>query len=163
MEAAESCINIIKTRPDCQARCPGCETKCDNTEINHTKHRSTHHLMKVFNGWHIYLTKEPNLYLCYQGWLTGPVIIKKETCLSNQDYFSKRNPEWFDDLELKSKTNDLHDDSKPPLEQRRAWMAVRYALVKRGSSKGVKDLKYYDKEIYPDIKSASADFTPVWD
>jgi hypothetical protein len=41
-------------------------------------------------------------------------------------------------------------------------MAVRYALVKRGSSKGVKDLKYYDKEIYPDIKSASADFTPVW-
>ncbi|CAF1446851.1 unnamed protein product [Adineta steineri] len=120
--ATESYINLIKTRLGCQSKCPGCGTKCDNPEINHTKHSSRH--------------------------LGGA--------------FYERTPEWFDDLEQKSKTGDLYNDSKLPPEQRRAWMAVRHTLTERYSTKWMEGLEKYDENCDHAIESVSADFEPEW-
>lgn len=51
MKAKESCVDLIKTRLGCQARCPGCGAKCDNTDVSHTKHYSSRHLARAFFGW----------------------------------------------------------------------------------------------------------------
>ncbi|CAF1188812.1 unnamed protein product [Adineta steineri] len=160
--ATESCINLIKTRLGCQSRCPGCGTKCDNTEINHTKHHSTRHLASAFYSWKIRGTNKPCLWLCYQLWLTSFVHIGETKFDPKQKYYSERAPEWLDDLEEKSKTGELYNDSKPPAEQRRAWMAVRHALIKRYSTSGMEDLEKYDEKFYPAIESVSADFEPKW-
>ncbi|CAF1195002.1 unnamed protein product [Adineta steineri] len=161
--AKESCINLIKTRLGCQARCPGCGTKCDNTEINHTKHYNTRHLASAFYGWTIRGTNKPCLNLCYQFWLKSSLSWGETKFDWTQKYFSEHAPEWLDDLEQKSKTGDLYNDSKPPAEQRRAWMAVRLALIKRYSTDGMVDYEKYDENFYPAIKSVSADFKPEWD
>ncbi|CAF1235063.1 unnamed protein product [Adineta steineri] len=113
-------------------------TKCDNTEINHTKHYSSHHLGGAFYGWRIQGTDKP-----YH---------------PRQKYFSERTSEWFNDLEQKSKTGNLCNDSKSPAEQRRAWMAVRHAFIKRYSTFGMEDFEKYDEKFYPAIESVSADF-----
>ncbi|CAF3526171.1 unnamed protein product, partial [Rotaria sp. Silwood2] len=162
-EATKSCIDLIKKRLGCQARCPGCGAKCDSTEISHIKHQSSHHLVKAFNGWKLDATKEPSLYLCYEVWLTHGAISDKEKFSSTRDYFLKRNPAWFDNLDFKSKTVDMHKDSEIPLEQRRAWMAVRTAIVKRYESRGMQDFESYDEKLYPAIESVPADFQPTWD
>ncbi|CAF0936829.1 unnamed protein product [Adineta steineri] len=161
--ATESCINLIKTRLGCQSRCPGCGTKCDNTEINHTKHYSSHHLGDAFYNWRIQGTNKPYLYLCYQFWVTISLYTGEIRFHPRQKCFSERAPEWFDDLEQKSKTGNLCNDSKPPAEQRRAWMAVRHALIKRYSTDGMEDLEKYDEKFYPAIESVSADFEPESD
>ncbi|CAF0998993.1 unnamed protein product [Adineta steineri] len=160
--ATESCINLIKTRLGCQSRCPGCGTKCDNTEINHTEHYSLRHLGGAFYGWKTCETSKPYLCLCYQLWLTTAVYHGETKFHPRQKYFSERTPAWFDDLEQKSKTGDLYNDSTLPLEQRRAWMAVRHALIKRYSTSGMKDFENYNEKFYPNIESVSADFEPKW-
>ncbi|CAF1471134.1 unnamed protein product, partial [Adineta steineri] len=161
--AEESCTDLIKTRLGCQSTCPSCGSKCDNTEINHTKHYSTRHLASAFYGWKVRDTKKPLLWLCYQLWLTASIYIGETKFHPKKKYYAERAPEWLDDLEQKSKTGDLYDDSKPPREQRQAWMAVRHALVKRYSTFGMEDLENYDENLYPAIESVSADFEPKWD
>ncbi|CAF0831777.1 unnamed protein product [Adineta steineri] len=99
--ATESCINLIKTRLGCQSRCPGCMAKCDNTEINHTKHYSSHHLGAAFYGWRIQGTNKPYLCLCYQFWLTSSLYSGETKFHPRQKYFSERTLEWFDDLKQK--------------------------------------------------------------
>ncbi|CAF1524237.1 unnamed protein product, partial [Adineta steineri] len=161
--AEESCIDLIKTRLGCQSRCPVCGTKCDNTEINHTKHYGKRHLGSAFYGCTIGVTNKPLLWLCCHLWLTSSVCIGETEFHPKQNYFLERAPEWLDDLEQKSKTGDLYNDSKLPPEQRRAWMAVRHALVYRYSTTGMEDLENYDENLYPAIESVSADFEPKWD
>lgn len=161
--ARETAINLIKARLGCQARCPGCGCKCDNTDIDHKNHNSTRHLASAFFGWAIRGTNEPYLFLCYQNWLTWDVYIGEEVFTPKRNYYMERQPDWFDDLESKSEKGDYRNDSNPPPEQRRAWMAVRKAVIQHYSSRDMTDLKEYDHQFYPDIESIPTDYVLEWD
>jgi len=66
-------------------------------------------------------------------------------------------------LESKSEKGDYRNDSNPPPEQRRAWMAVRKAVIQHYSSRDMTDLKEYDHQFYPDIESIPTDYVLEWD
>ena len=160
-EAERACRTLITQRLGCQSCCPGCGAKCDNTNSNHQNHKSSYHICMAFKGWRWVHNKHPTMELCYQNWLTGSIAVGDQTFYPRRKYFEERAPEWFDDLEEKSKTGDLHNDSIPPKEQRRAWMAVRNALVNRY---GMDDQPSYDSELYPTtIESVPDDYQPKWE
>ncbi|CAF2089704.1 unnamed protein product [Rotaria magnacalcarata] len=71
----------------------------------------------------------------------GAIIASGETFLPRRTYFERKAPDWFDDLEEKAKTSDMHNGSMPPLEQRRAWMAVIKVIM---NQHGMNDFPSYD-------------------
>lgn len=161
--AKKAVIDLVRTRLGCQARCPGCGSKCDNTDVGHTKHYSTRHLAGVFFGWRVHGTNEPYLSLCYQHWENVSLYSGEEKFHPKRSYYLQRQPDWFDDLETKAKTGEYRKDSIPPTEQRHAWMAVREAVVKYYASNGMKDFEEYDHNLYPKIASIDADYVLKWD
>ncbi|CAF4476018.1 unnamed protein product [Rotaria socialis] len=160
-KARHACRVLISQRLGCQACCPGCGTKCDNTELIHNKHRSAHHLAMAFKGWRYINTKYPLLNLCYQNWdNTAAIIIGDDRFSPRRTYYEERAPEWLDDLNDKARTGDMHGENIPPFEQRRAWITVHHALVKHYATI---DHPSYDRSYYPSsIDSLPADYEPKW-
>ncbi|CAF1345469.1 unnamed protein product [Rotaria magnacalcarata] len=115
----------------------------------------------AFKGWRYVDTKYPLLNLCYQNCdNTAAIIIGDDKFLPRCSYYEKRAPEWLDDLNDKTRTGDMHSENIPPLEQRRAWMAVHHTLVKHYATI---DHPSYDKSYYPSsIDSLPADYQPEW-
>ena len=160
-EADRACRTLIRQRLGCQACCPGCGAKCDNSELDHEKHKSTHHIAMAFKGWRWKSTQYPTLELCYQQWQnTSSVIVGDETFCPRRTYYEQRAPQWLDDIDEKARTGDMHDMSLPPLDQRRAWMAVRKTLVKHHK---IEEQPSYDTQYYPSsIESLPPDYQPQW-
>ncbi|CAF1374421.1 unnamed protein product [Rotaria sp. Silwood1] len=159
-EAIKSCRSLITQRLGCQACCPGCGAKCSNTESGHQHHKSSYHIAMAFKGWRWMHNNTPTLELCYQEWLTGSLIVGGVTFTPRRKYYVDRVPEWLNDIDEKSKTADLRNENIPPIEQRRAWMAVRHEVIQRY---GMIDLPSYNASHYPQvISSLPAGFTPTW-
>ena len=160
-EAKRACRALITQRLGCQACCPGCGTKCDNVELDHDKHKSAHHIAMAFKGWRWESTKYPTLELCYQQWQNASsLIVGGVTFSPRRTYYEQRAQQWLDDIDEKAKTGDMCKDNMPPLDQRRAWMAVRKALV---SHYQTKDQPSYDNQCYPSsVESLLAGYQPQW-
>jgi hypothetical protein len=114
----------------------------------------------AFKGWRLIHNNQPYLNLCYQAWLSGSLLVGGETFQPRRKYYAERAQQWLEDLEDKSRTGDLCNEGIPPPEQRRAWMAVRTALIKHY---GIVDQPSYDNQLYPaTIQSLPAGYTPNW-
>lgn len=160
-EATRVCRSVITQRLGCQACCPGCGTKCDNTELDHDKHQSAHHIAMAFKGWRYIDTRYPALELCYQQWNNDNfLVVGDEKFFPRYTYYQQRAEQWFDDINEKAKSGDMHEMNMPPLDQRRAWMVVRKTLVHHYK---IVDHPSYDNQYYPaSINSLPADYKPKW-
>ncbi|CAF4013710.1 unnamed protein product, partial [Rotaria sp. Silwood1] len=47
-----------------------------------------------------------------------------------EEFFSSEASDWYKDVKEKSQTGEARLERYPLIEQRRAWMAVRYKLLK---------------------------------
>ncbi|CAF1476521.1 unnamed protein product [Rotaria magnacalcarata] len=159
-EAKRACRTVISQRLGCQACCPGCGSKCDNTDLNHQNHNSAHHITMAFKGWRWTHNNQPCLEQCYQNWLSGSLQVGGDVFNPRRQYYAERVHQWLDDLDKKSNTGDLCKESIPPPDQRRAWMAARTALV---GHYGIVDQPSYDDKVYPTaINSIPAGYVPKW-
>jgi hypothetical protein len=160
-EAKRACRTLIRQRLGCQACCPGCGAKCDNAELDHDKHKSAHHIAMAFKGWRWESTEYPTLELCYQQWQNeSSLIVGNERFTPRRTYYVQRAQQWLDDIDEKARTGDMRDTNMPPLDQRRAWMAVRQVLV---NHYGIKDQPSYDNQYYPTSTiSLPAGYQPQW-
>ncbi|CAF1383835.1 unnamed protein product, partial [Didymodactylos carnosus] len=158
--ATESCKTTIRTRLGCQTCCPTCGAKCDNPELSHENHRSTEHIAMAFKGVKHHNINTPTLELCYQKLQTGSFILKNERFTPRIKYYEARAPSWLNDLDSKFQNGTLRSESYPPPEQRRAWMAVRNALVAHYK---MTDHTSYDNNMYPSsIHSLPPEYIPKW-
>ncbi|CAF1034200.1 unnamed protein product [Adineta steineri] len=209
-EAFNSCKQSIASRLGCQARCPGCGTKCSKIEPHHKEdvevwqnpcekcspnectcthpkpryietHESTYHLASAFHGWRYHKLHTPYLELCYQRWTTIGVSVRKqqspnylqneksnetedeyEVVFPKAKYYNERYPAWYNNLKKQSTEGNACNESIPPPDQRRAWMVVRHAIIKRRNGAMI-DNKEYDDKLYPlNVETLPADFEPVW-
>jgi hypothetical protein len=115
----------------------------------------------AFKGWRYETTKYPTLELCYQQWDNdAALIVGGERFSPRRKYYQERAQQWLDDIDEKARTGDMRLMTMPPLDQRRAWMAVRKALV---SHYEIEDQPSYDNQYYlTSIKSLTADYQPQW-
>ncbi|CAF1040890.1 unnamed protein product [Rotaria magnacalcarata] len=148
----------------CTSRCPGCGIKCelpakiDFSEEHH--HYSQHHLPMAFNGWPRDDQFHPHLSMCYQQWKTKTLFRGDTAVSSPEDFFSSEASDWLEDVKRKSETGEACLERYPLLEQRRAWMAVRYKLLKDFQ---LQDQGSYHTGIYPtSIVSVPNDVDVVW-
>ncbi|CAF1050639.1 unnamed protein product [Rotaria sordida] len=156
--------------------CPKDNCTCEHPKpISVKTHEASHHLACAFSGLRIYKLNTPWLDLCYQRWTTSDVCIKKnhrsddseddddwERISPRAKYYNKHHPTWYNDLTRLSTEGDGCQESIPPLDQRRAWMVVRHAIIKHSDGKMI-DEKEYDNKLYPlNIESLPADFEPKW-
>ncbi|CAF4867320.1 unnamed protein product [Rotaria sp. Silwood1] len=149
----------------CTSRCPGCGIKCelpakmDPFEEHH--HCSQHHLPMAFNGWPRNEQYHPHLSMCYQQWKTKTLFRDDNTMSTPEEFFSSEASDWYKDVQEKSQTGEAHLERYPLIEQRRAWMAVRYKLLKEF---GLQDQESYHSGIYPiDIVSVPNDTEVLWE
>ncbi|CAF3274404.1 unnamed protein product [Rotaria socialis] len=148
----------------CTSRCPGCGIKCelpakiDFSEEHH--HYSQHHLPMAFNGWPRDDQFHPHLSMCYQQWKTK-TLFRGDTAMSSpEEFFSSEASDWLEDVKKKSETGEARLERYPLLEQRRAWMAVRYKLLKDFQ---LQDQESYHTGVYPtSIVSVPNDVEVVW-
>ncbi|CAF1299577.1 unnamed protein product [Rotaria sp. Silwood1] len=148
----------------CTSRCPGCGIKCelpakmDPFEEHH--HCSQHHLPMAFNGWPRNEQYHPHLSMCYQQWKTKTLFRDDNTMSTPEEFFSSEASDWYKDVQEKSQTGEAHLERYPLIEQRRAWMAVRYKLLKEF---GLQDQESYHSGIYPtNIVSVPNDTEILW-
>ncbi|CAF3816325.1 unnamed protein product [Rotaria sp. Silwood1] len=78
-----------------------------------------------------------------------------------KEFFSSEASDWYKDVQEKSQTGEAHLERYPLIEQRRAWMAVRYKLLKEF---GLQDQESYHSGIYPtNIMSVPNDTEILWE
>ncbi len=79
---------------------------------------------------------------------------------SREEFFSCEALDWYKDVNDKRQTGEACSESFPPLEHRRAWMAVRYKLIREF---GLIDQASYHSGIYPTvISSVPSDYDLLW-
>ncbi|CAF3857042.1 unnamed protein product [Rotaria sordida] len=149
----------------CTSRCPGCGIKCelpakiDPSEEHH--HCSQHHLPMAFNGWSRNKQLHPHLSMCYQQWKTKTLFRDDNSMSSPEEFFSSEASDWYKDVKKKSETGEACSEQYPLIEQRRAWMAVRYKLLKEFE---LQDPENYHSGIYPTtIVSVPNNIEVLWE
>ncbi|CAF4054182.1 unnamed protein product [Rotaria sp. Silwood2] len=149
----------------CTSRCPGCGVKCelpakiDPSEEHH--HYSQYHLPMAFNGWPRNDQLHPHLSMCYQQWTSKTLFRGDNSMSSPEEFFSSEAFDWYNDVKKKSETGEAHLERYPLIEQRRAWMAVRYKLLKEFE---LQDQESYHSGIYPTfIVSVPNDMEVLWE
>lgn len=149
----------------CRSRCPGCGMKCElpaksNPSEEH-HHYSQYHLPMAFNGWPRDKELHPNLSMCYQRW-KEKILFRDDNSMSTpQEFFKLEAPDWYRDVKEKSEKGEACTEHYPLEEHRRAWMAVRYRLIKEF---GLRDQDSYHSSIYPmSIVSIPNDFEVLWE
>jgi hypothetical protein len=162
--ARQTCIDLLSRSLGCPACCPGCGAKCEllinSTNSGQHKHASAHHLAMAFHGCCRGDENHPDLKLCYQQWSTGFLSVGQQKYVPPHTYYAEHEPDWYADLDEKSRSGEGHSDTYPPIEQRRAWMAVRYTLL---TYHQLKDNPPYNSALYPlNIISLPADFEVRW-
>lgn len=148
----------------CQSCCPGCGIKCelpaDVERDGSHNHFAQHHLPMAFHGWPCDKELHPSLPLCYQRWTEEILFRGDEFMSSREDFFSKEAPDWFKDVNEKRQIGEACSENYPPLEHRRAWMAVRYKLIHEFN---LLDQASYHSGVYPTfIPSIPSDFEVLW-
>lgn len=157
--------SLISRSIGCKARCPGCGLKCElpvklDSEKEH-QHCSQYHLPMAFYGWPRDHELHPHLSMCYQRWGEKVLYRDDEDFSSPKEFFSAEAPNWYNDLHEKSKIGEACSEYYPLEAHRRAWMTVRYPLIRHF---GLRDLQSYHTGIYPmDIVSVPNDYEVVWD
>ncbi len=149
----------------CASRCPGCGVKCElQAKIDHNEehnHYSQHHLPMVFNGWPRDKQLHPHLSMCYQQWTNQTLFRGDQSFSTPEEYFSKEAPDLYNDVKEKAEKGEAHLERYPLIEQRRAWMTVRYKLLKEFE---LCDQETYHSGIYPTtIVSIPNDFELLWE
>jgi hypothetical protein len=138
-------------------------------------------LASAFHGWIYHKQRTPYLELCYQGWTTASVHVGKkrqpnnlqiEKSAETEDedefvfpkakYYNGTHPAWYNNLKKQSTEGNACNEKIPPLDQRRAWMVVRHAIINRREGSMI-DNKEYDEKLYPlNVETLPADFKPHW-
>ena len=161
----QDCVETLMNRTiGCRACCPGCGMKCElsakHDPLEEHHHFSRYHLPMAFHGWPRDKDFHPNLSMCYQQW-NNPVLYRGDNRMfSPKEFFASEALDWYEDVEEKSKTGEAHAEIYPLEEHRRAWMAVRYKLIK---DFGLRDQDSYHSGIYPmDIVSLPNDSDVLW-
>jgi hypothetical protein len=115
----------------------------------------------AFNGWPRNDQLHPNLSMCYQKW-TEKVLFRGDRIMSTpKEFFSLEAPDWYQDVKEKSEKGEGHGEHYPLEEHRRAWMAVRYKLLKEFD---LRDQETYHTGVYPmTIVSIPNDFEILWE
>ena len=161
------CLDTLVSRSiGCKVRCPGCGLKCElpvklDSEQEH-QHYSQYHLPMAFNGWLRDRQLHPHLAMCYQRWEEKEFYRDDDgdDLSSPKEFFTFETPNWFNDIDEKRKTGEACSEYYPLEAHRRAWMAVRYPLLKHF---GLRDLEFYHTGIYPmDIVSVPNDYEVLW-
>ncbi|CAF2086911.1 unnamed protein product [Rotaria magnacalcarata] len=141
-------------------------------------HEASHHVAGAFHGWKCHKSNTPALNLCYQDWKTRGVAVKKtdqpndsennndddewEIIFPKAKYFNTNHPAWYNNLNKLSMEGSASQESIPPPEQRRAWMAAHCVLVNHYKP-SMTDFKEYDTKLYPlKVDTLPTDFEPVW-
>ncbi|CAF1178374.1 unnamed protein product [Adineta steineri] len=190
MKARIGCKERISRRLGCQSRCPGCGSKCSRPEPHDEElfvpwhecqcdpgdctcekpkttllktHGTSHHIAQAFYGKKYYKVHTPVLELCYQRWKTGAMFVGDNEIAPLENFYSQYHPKWCDNLRHLSTNGKACDDNIPPIEQRRAWMIVRHALIHHYARRGIVEEDHYDKKFYPtNINALPADFELQW-
>lgn len=149
----------------CTSRCPGCGIKCELKAKLHEgeehNHYSQHHLPMAFNGWPRDEEFHPHLSMCYQQWKNKTLFRGDNLMSTPEEYFSSEVPDWYNDVKEKSEKGEAHLERYPLMEHRRAWMAVRYKLIKEFD---LRDQETYHSGVYPmSIVSIPHDFEVLWE
>lgn len=114
----------------------------------------------AFNGWPRDGELHPHLSMCYQQW-TNKTLFRGDNSFSTpEEFFSSEAIGWYNDVKQKSQIGEACSERYPLVEQRRAWMAVRYKLIKEFE---LRDQENYHSGVYPmSIVSISNDFEVLW-
>ena len=146
----------------CSSCCPGCGIKCElpvKFGVQHD-HSARHHLPMAFHGWPRDKELHPSLSLCYQQWTEKSLFRGDNSMSSREEFFSQEAPDWYQNINDKREIGEARSEIVPPIEHRRAWMAVRYKLIHHF---GLLDQPSYHTGVYPtDICSISGDYEPLW-
>lgn len=149
----------------CDCRCPGCGIKCElpaksGVEEDH-QHSSQYHLPMAFAGWPCNEEMYPHLSMCYQQWKKNILYRGDGSFSTPEQFFLNEAPDWYDDVKEKSETGEAQAEIYPPVEQRRAWMAIRSKLL---SEFELQDQGRYHSGVYPThIISVPVDYELLWD
>ena len=99
--------------------------------------------------------------MCYQQWPNKTLFREDNLFSTPKEFFSSEAPDWHNDVKEKSEKGEAYSESYPLLEHRRAWMAVRYKLIKEFD---LRDQASYHSGVYPvSIVSMPNDFELLWE
>jgi hypothetical protein len=157
--------NVLLQRSiGCSSCCPGCGIKCElpaevEFGVQHD-HSAQHHLPMAFNGWPRDKDLHPSLSLCYQKWTEKSLFRGDNLMSSREEFFSQEAPDWYQNVNDARQAGEACSEAFPPIEHRRAWMAVRYKLLRHF---GLIDQASYHSGVYPtDIFSIPNDYDLLW-
>jgi hypothetical protein len=124
-------------------------------------HFNQHHLPMAFNGWPRDEQLHPHLTMCYQQWQDKTLFRDDNLMSSPNEFFLSEAPDWYKDVKGKSEIGEAHSERYPLSEHRRAWMAVRYKLLKEFE---LRDQETYHSGVWPTlITSVPNDYELLWE
>ena len=98
----ENLSKVVKNVIGCEARCPGCGSKC-NLDCDHKgSHHSEYHIYNGFFGWRYIGSDIVNTHFCWENaFYKGKVVVAKDEYKGLEDYLEKCHTNWVDDVKEK--------------------------------------------------------------